>query len=117
MARSEKALSSCPLNLATTLRSSVLLKQVPTMEQYSCVPSSQRLRGCLPGIPCGTVAAPSHGGERKGAGGPASTIQGRSGGIGTCADMLVIPRAERDARPQTHLARLVYDILHIVKYN
>src|SRR5262249_46767361 len=93
MASSEKPLSSCPLYLATTLRSSVVLKQVPTMEQYRCAASSQSLRRCLAGIapggPCDTV----------------STTHGLDRGIDTCEGTVVILRSEGEARPQAFVSR------------
>src|SRR5215510_5103555 len=103
MARSEKPLSSCPLHFATTLRSSVVLKQVPTMEQYRCGASSQSLRRCLTGISPGTGAAPSNGGERKGSDDTVSTTHGLYSGIGTCEGKVFIPQSEGEARPQPFL--------------
>src|SRR5262244_2690214 len=100
MARSEKPLSSCPLNLATTLRSSVVLKQVPTMEQYRCAASSQSLRRCLVGISPDTGAARSDDGERNGTEDTVSTTQGLCSGIGTCEGKVVIPRSEGEAQAQ-----------------
>src|SRR5262245_16768939 len=99
MARSENPLSSWPLNLTTTLRSSVVLKQVPTMEQYRCGASSQSLRRCLAGISPGTGTARSEGGERNDTGDTVSTTQSLYGGIGTCEDKMVILRSEGEARP------------------
>src|SRR5215831_3401614 len=96
MARSEKPLSSCPLNLATTLRSSVLLKQVPTMEQYRCAASSQSLRRRLTGISPGTGAAACNVGERNGSDATVSTTHGLYSGIGTCeAKVDSLDRKER----------------------
>ena len=92
-----ESLELMPLNLATTLRSSVVLKQVPTMEQYRCEASSQSLRRCLAGILPGTGASRSEGGERNGTGDTASTTQGLYSGIGTCEGKVVIPRSEEEA--------------------
>src|SRR4029453_13258041 len=106
MAKSERPLSSCPLNLATTLRSSVVLKQVPTIEQYRCEASSQSLRRCLAGISPGTGAARSEGGERNGTGDTASTTQGLYSGSGTCEGKVIILRSEGEARLQAFLSCL-----------
>src|SRR5262249_42773116 len=103
MAKSEKPLSSCPLNLATTLRSSVVLKQVPTMEQYRWAASSQSLRRCLAGTSSGTGEARSNDGERDDKGDAVSTTQGLYSGIGTCEGKVVILRSEGEARPQALL--------------
>src|SRR5215470_12047579 len=104
MARSEKPLSSCPLNLATTLRSSVVFKQVPTMEQYRCAASSQSLRRCLTGISPDPRVVRSDGGERHGTGDTVSTTHGLYSGIGTCEGKVFIPRSAGEARPQAFLS-------------
>src|SRR5215831_14421896 len=98
MARSERLLSSCPLNLATTLRSSVVLKQVPTMEQYRCAASSQSLRRCLTGTSPVPGEMRSDDGARNGTGDTVSTTQGLCSGIGTCEGKVVILRSEGEAR-------------------
>src|SRR5215510_210339 len=100
MARSEKPLSSCPLNLATTLRSSVVFKQVPTIEQYRCAASSQSLRRCLVDISPDPGAARSDDGERNGTGDTVSTTQVLCSGIGTREGKVVTLRSEGEARPQ-----------------
>src|SRR5262249_8190949 len=100
MAKSEKPLSSCPLHLATTLRSSVVLKQVPTMEQYRCEASSQSLRRCLTGVSPGTGAATCNVGERNGSDDTVSTTHGLYSGIGACEGKVCILQSEGEARPQ-----------------
>src|SRR5215471_2932230 len=118
MARSEKPLSSCPLHFATTLRSSVVLKQVPTMEQYRCAASSQSLRRCLAGISPGTGASRSGSGERHGLGDTVSTTHGLDSGIGTCEGTVVsLALKERRDPRRLCLAQGVCHILHLVMYN
>src|SRR5262247_525263 len=106
MASSENPLRSWLLNLATALRSSVVLKQVPIIEQYRCGASSQSLRRCLAGISPDTGTARSEGGDRNGTGDTASTTQGLYSGIGTCEGKVVILRSEGEARPQVFLSCL-----------
>src|SRR5262245_54374667 len=50
MARSEKPLRSCPLTLAMILRSSSVLRHVPTMEQCMDVENSQSFLRCPRGL-------------------------------------------------------------------
>src|SRR5262245_58020608 len=104
MASSENPLRSWPLNLATTLRSSVVLKQVPIIEQYRCGASSQSLRRCLAGSWPDSETATSEGGDRDGTGDTASTTQGLYSGIGTCEGKVVIPRSAGEARLQAFLS-------------
>src|SRR5262245_25734283 len=50
MSKSETPLRSCPLTLAMTLRSSMVLRHVPTMEQCIDVGNSQSFRRCTGGL-------------------------------------------------------------------
>src|SRR5262245_26314188 len=99
MARSERPLRSCPLNLATTLRSSVVLKQVPTIEQYIGEANSQSLRRCLVGIsPCTTVSI-SDSGARNNPDATASIAPVLGSGIGVCEGKVIIPRSQERLAP------------------
>src|SRR5919106_1170961 len=55
MIKSEKPLRSCPLSLAISLCSSMVLRHVPTMEQCIDVENSQSFLRCQPGPSSGPV--------------------------------------------------------------